>query len=95
MFAHNEYGHPRRFEEKIAEIRQDLQIFEPYRVRMHKPVSTDLDLMFIMDCTGSMGSWIAKCKDELKNIITHVKSQHEGVVVRIAFIGYRDICDKE
>jgi hypothetical protein len=21
----------------------------------------DLDLMFIMDCTGSMGSWIATC----------------------------------
>ncbi len=62
---------------------------------MQKRVSTDLDLMFIMDCTGSMSSWIAKCKDELKNIIAHVKSQHEGVSVRIAFIGYRDICDKE
>jgi hypothetical protein len=42
-----------------------------------------------------MSSWIAKCKNEVKNIISHVKSQHEGVAVRIAFIGYRDISNKE
>jgi vacuole morphology and inheritance protein 14 len=95
VFAHNEYEHPRLFEEKIAEIRQDLQIFEPYRARMHKRVSTDLDLMFIVDCTKSMTSWIEKCKEEVKNIITYVKNQHEGVAVRVAFIGYRDISNKE
>jgi len=38
-------------------------MFKPYEDKINK--KTDLDLMFIMDCTGSMGSWIQASKKEL------------------------------
>jgi hypothetical protein len=33
-----------------------------------------LDLMFIMDCTGSMGPWIDAAKREIKSIIDTLKN---------------------
>ena len=50
-----------------------------------------LDLCLLMDCTGSMSSWITRSKDTLKEIIDAVKSQNTGLKVRVAFVGYRDI----
>ena len=54
-----------------------------------------LDLCLLMDCTGSMGSWIELSKVTLKEIIDAVKSQNTGHKVRVSFVGYRDIKDKE
>lgn len=48
-----------------------------------------------MDCTSSMNSWIARSKDTLKEIIDKVKHENEGLTVRVAFVGYRDIKDTE
>lgn len=48
-----------------------------------------------MDCTASMDKWIEACKNELKTIVDYILSEHEGTKIRIAFIGYRDFCDKE
>jgi hypothetical protein len=54
-----------------------------------------LDLCLLMDCTGSMGSWIERSKVTLNEIIDAVKSQNTGLKVRVSFVGYRDIKDKE
>jgi len=35
---------------------------------------SEMDLMFIVDCTGSMGSWIAKVKDEILAIVKGIKA---------------------
>jgi hypothetical protein len=35
--------------------------------------------MFIVDCTGSMSSWIKACKDEINKIIISVKEQYDEV----------------
>jgi hypothetical protein len=66
-------------------------LFKPYESKFFK--KSDLDLMFIMDCTSSMSSWISAAKNELKSIIEFVKNEHSNTKVRISFIGYRDHCD--
>lgn len=42
-----------------------------------KPVKAEdensLDMCLLLDCTASMGTWIERSKDTLKEIITNVK----------------------
>ena len=52
-----------------------------------------LDLALVCDCTGSMSAWMTRAKETLRSIIDNVLSSHEGLHVRIAFVGYRDFCD--
>lgn len=47
-----------------------------------------------MDCTGSMGGWIAVCKKEILSILEYIKESHKGTKIRISYVGYRDHCDK-
>lgn len=58
-------------------------------------VGKSLDMMFIIDCTGSMGSWINTCKQEIKAIIDCVRNQHFNIKIRISIVAYRDHCDGE
>jgi len=53
-----------------------------------------LDLCLIMDCTGSMASWIAHCKETLHKVIDATVARDPNCKVRTAFVGYRDFCDK-
>ena len=46
-------------ESQISRINSDLMRLEPIRKRIDKK---SLDFMFIIDCTGSMESWINTCK---------------------------------
>jgi len=52
--------------------------------------ASDLDLMFIMDCTSSMSSYISQCKRDINEIVRTIKEENNGVKVRISFVGYRD-----
>ena len=49
----------------------------------------DLDLMFIMDCTSSMSSWISTCQQEIMKIVNKIKDEND-CKVRISFVGYTD-----
>ena len=49
--------------------------------------------MFIIDCTGSMGSWIEACKTEIRSIIDCVRNQHFNIQIRVSIVAYRDHCD--
>lgn len=53
-----------------------------------------LDLCLIMDCTGSMSSWISHCKETLHKVIDATVARDPNCKVRTAFVGYRDFCDK-
>jgi len=54
-----------------------------------KAVLQQLDLVFTMDCTGSMGSYISAAKKNIEAIVEKlVKS--EGYDLRFALIAYRD-----
>ena len=50
-----------------------------------------LDLCLILDCTGSMYSWIQRSKDTLHQIIDSVRKENAGLEVRVAFVAYRDV----
>ena len=54
-----------------------------------------LDLCLLLDCTGSMGAWIQRSKDTLRDIIDGVKKTHTDLEVRVSFVGYRDLEHKE
>ena len=49
-----------------------------------------LDLMFVVDTTGSMGDEIRYLQTELKSIIDTVTRKHQGVDIRLGFVFYRD-----
>ena len=53
-----------------------------------------LDLMFIMDCTNSMSSWIKVCKQEIETIVSRITAQNNNCEVRLSFIGYTDFDQK-
>lgn len=55
----------------------------------------DLDLMFIVDCTGSMGAWIDAIKKELSTIIAHIQNEFQLSDIRVSFVGYRDFSDEK
>ncbi|OWZ01349.1 Alpha kinase, partial [Phytophthora megakarya] len=52
-----------------------------------------LELVIVMDCTGSMSPWIQQAKTAMIQIIKNVKSDHPGATVRVGFVAYRDFCD--
>jgi hypothetical protein len=60
--------------------------------------SMDIDICFVMDCTGSMGSWIAAGKQQIIEIAKSIQKQVDeshghAVNLRAAFVAYRDHCD--
>ncbi|CAF3280414.1 unnamed protein product [Rotaria socialis] len=50
------------------------------------------DVWFIMDCTESMGAYIAAAKNSI-NILTKTLTALFKIPPRLAFIGYRDVSD--
>jgi hypothetical protein len=76
---------------QVRRIYSDLIRLEPLRRAMGKGKS--LDMMFIIDCTGSMGSWIGACKKEIRSIIDCVRNQHFNIKIRVSIVAYRDHCD--
>merc|ERR1719361_44898 len=53
-----------------------------------------LDLCLIMDCTGSMSSWMTHCKETLGSVIDDTIQKDPDCKVRVSFVGYRDFCDQ-
>ena len=65
----------------------------PKRNAITREGAKTLDLCLILDCTGSMSSWIQRSKNTLREIIDHVKNENKNLTVRVAFVAYRDISD--
>jgi vacuole morphology and inheritance protein 14 len=55
---------------------------------------TSLDLLFIMDLTGSMTSYIDETKKNLIYIMKRIIDQSPGIDINLGFIGYRDIYEE-
>jgi hypothetical protein len=54
-----------------------------------------IDLMFVIDVTGSMGDELNYMKNELQDVISRVAKSNTGATVNLALLFYRDITDKE
>lgn len=54
---------------------------------------TKLDLMLVIDTTGSMGDEINYLQAELRSIIAAITARHRDLDIRIGFVFYRDLGD--
>ena len=54
-----------------------------------------LDLLILLDCTGSMGSCMAKVKDDIKGLVDNISGRMANMQIRLCFVGYRDHGDNE
>ena len=80
------------FEKNYNILKEDFKVLEEYEMKIFK--DTNLDIMFIMDLTGSMGIWLNETKKSVKRIIEEITDNNPGSKIRISFIGYRDFLDK-
>ncbi len=55
--------------------------------------AASLDMVFMLDCTGSMGSYIAAAKDQIREFVASLAKLYPDIPLRLAFVGYRDHCD--
>ncbi|KAL4478423.1 hypothetical protein ABPG74_006658 [Tetrahymena malaccensis] len=74
-------------------LKEDMNYFLPIFQNLFPKM--ELDLMFIVDCTGSMSSWIDAVKLEITGIVAAIRNQHHGSQIRVSFVGYRDYGDTE
>ncbi|RYH17411.1 hypothetical protein EON65_28655 [archaeon] len=56
---------------------------------------SSLDMVFVLDCTGSMGMYIGDTKNNITAFVTKVQASHPSVTVRLAFVGYRDYTEMD
>jgi len=57
------------------------------------PAVRKLDLMLVIDTTGSMGDEIRYLQTELAAILQSLRQRHPGLDLRIGFVFYRDVGD--
>ncbi|CAB4378084.1 uncharacterized protein OCT59_012206 [Rhizophagus irregularis] len=53
----------------------------------------EVDLCFVMDCTGSMGEYIEGAKDAIEKVVEYMAKLEPAIKIRVGFCGYRDHCD--
>lgn len=54
-----------------------------------------MDVVILMDCTGSMGSWIQAAKETATKTAAELRASMPGARFRLGFLGYRDHCDTD
>lgn len=53
--------------------------------------SEQVDLAFLIDCTGSMRPYIEGVKDQIVEMVTRIQATCPDLELRVAFVGYRDL----
>ncbi|CAE7572786.1 vwkA [Symbiodinium natans] len=53
----------------------------------------DVDLLFMVDCTGSMQPYIDQVKGTIHHMVRRLKSAYPKLKLRVGFLGYRDVRD--
>ncbi|XP_077980029.1 uncharacterized protein LOC144435309 [Glandiceps talaboti] len=66
----------------------DVPDFVPQPLLKHHDARI-LDLAFVMDCTGSMGSWIAEAKKNIQSIVEEIVAK-EMSDIHLGLVEYRD-----
>ena len=80
------------FDNNFKLLKNDFKIIEEYEKLIFK--DTSIDIMFIMDLTGSMGIWLNEAKHNIKKITEEISDNNPGAKIRLSFIGYRDFDNK-
>ena len=79
------------FNKNFSILKSDFIFLEDYEKKIFK--DTNLDLMVIMDLTGSMNIWLNEVKENIKNIIEEIIENNPGSKIRVSFVGYRDFIE--
>eukprot|EP01084_Bolivina_argentea_P278782 476425_1 len=58
------------------------------------PATTQLDIAFVLDCTGSMNPYINSAQDNIISIANQI-SEEEGCNTQFALVAFRDIPPQE
>jgi hypothetical protein len=70
----------------------------PLVMRSTRPITdrstVSLDLLLVMDLTGSMGAWMDQAKQHLTGIVNSLKEDTGIGEIRVGFVGYRDFGDE-
>ncbi|CAG8439636.1 11458_t:CDS:1 [Funneliformis mosseae] len=53
----------------------------------------NVDLCYVLDCTGSMYRHISAAKDCILQVVSYMESTNPSIKIRVGFCGYRDHCD--
>lgn len=64
-----------------------------FTVSRQAPAARKLDLMLVIDTTGSMGDEIRYLQSELAAILGGLRGRHQGLDLRVGFVFYRDLGD--
>lgn len=56
--------------------------------------AASVDICFMLDCTGSMGSYISNMASQMNALISSIDGLYPDLPLRLAFIGYRNHGDK-
>jgi uncharacterized protein YegL len=62
----------------------------PLLMSVALPVSADLDVVFLLDTTGSMSGEIREAKERVKQLAEALREIRQGERVRIGVVAYRD-----
>ena len=81
------------FDKQFNLLRTDFKLLVEYEKEIFK--DTNLDIMFIMDLTGSMSMWLNEAKKNVNYIIEEIKENNPGSKIRLSFIGYRDFTESK
>ena len=90
----------RLVEEKIAREQakvtsnQTMAVFRRKQAMLQQMLekNKNVDVVFVLDCTGSMSGYIDGIKNQIKDIVGQVSRVYENRI-RVGFVGYRDHCD--
>lgn len=75
-------------------VRTQVKALESTFKPSSESIPNSADVCFLMDCTGSMGSWINLCKDKVEEIVDLITATYSSSTkLRLSFVGYRDIRD--
>ena len=58
-----------------------------------KKKSDEFDILFLIDATGSMSSYIIAAKEETKNISDQLRKEYPEMMFKYGYIFYRDPID--
>jgi len=82
---------------RLSQTHEDIAGTIPLVMRPSAPITdrsrVTLDLLLVMDLTGSMGAWMDQAKQHLTNIVNSLKEETGIGGIRVGFVGYRDYGD--
>ena len=67
-----------------------MHMLHVYTVYINSISVQQINVCFLVDCTGSMGPWITKIKDNILIWKRHLLENYQNACLRFSFVRYTD-----